>query len=121
MAEWTIDRQMLLDGTGKIKTRTTKTIDTKQDNVSLYLEVNRNEVPYTDFGNTLMYRIFKSIDEDEIIDLINEIITDIKTKFDLDIIDYNAAVEEDKIYLKLLLRGDYPLEITVQTGGIQSL
>jgi len=121
MSIWTIDRQFKLDETGNIKTRTMKTIDAKQDNVNLYLEINKNEVPFTDFGNSLMYRLFKSVEESEIIDLISEIVTDIKTKFDLDIVDYNSIIEQDKIFIKLLLRGDYPLEVTIQTGGIQSL
>lgn len=117
MAEQTyINTELKTDTQGQI--RLTSGLDTKKDWVNHYLAIIEGEVPFSEFGNRVIFQLFRSNNEDEIEIFIDEIIEDIATKFQLNVYDKDVVVDNDRISIRLFLENDEEVNLVATNTNI---
>ena len=107
-----INSDLELDASGAIKLSTE--FEAKKTGVNLYLKINNGAIPFDYFGNLNLTYLFQSKDQASINDYISSTIYDISQIFSLQVINYDAILEEDKLTLKLYLASGQILNYGVQ-------
>lgn len=111
-----ISTKLETDSQGKINWNSG--LEAKKDWVQLYLDIIRGEVPFSIFGNTIIFKIFKSIVVEEVELFVDSLVNDIAGKFKLGILDRDVTIDNDNIYIKLYLQNDETVNLYVEKVNV---
>lgn len=106
-----INKDLLIDSNGKIKILDKNTLEGKQDQVSLYLDIAKDEISFSDFGNILLEKLFQVNDEKTAKQIVDQLISDIQKKVNLNIKNSVVGNNGRKLFVHLVLEDDQIIEV----------
>ena len=103
MPNYIINKDISADSKGKIKLLSLNSIESKKDLVDLYFTINLGEIPYSDYGNTLLEKIYDVMDDDYARDIVTKLIGDLSLKFGFKIKKYKYTIDYIKRFLSVII------------------
>lgn len=111
MAYLSIHSELKRDSSGKIKRLSG--LNSKKDWINLYMSVISGEVPFSSFGQRFILSLFQSMEESEILELINDLVLNIRQKFLLNVNDYTAELSDSNFKLNLFLSSGETVDFSI--------
>jgi hypothetical protein len=108
MSQLVVDSDLNTDTTGAIKTYLDDDIAGKQQQVQLWFATALGSVPFLNYGNDLNKWIFASMNDQDILSKINQLLDILRQKFGLAILseDHNIDKDNKKIEINLTLQNN---------------
>jgi hypothetical protein len=78
-------------------------IESLKDQINLYLTLISGQIPFSNFGNTLILHILDELNPNLINFYVDELIRDISSYFSINLLDYDITIDDTSATIKLYL------------------